>query len=50
MIVKYQIMHHNPCFNLFILHNSSFDNQGSDFTFRQTVIYENFVPTTHLIN
>ena len=24
-----QIVHHNPCFNLFILHNS-FDNQGSE--------------------
>ena len=22
-------MHHNPCFNLFILHSNSFDNQGS---------------------
>ena len=25
-----QIEHHNPCFNLFILHNNSFDNQGSE--------------------
>ena len=25
-----QIVHHNPCFNLFILHNNSFDNQGSE--------------------
>ena len=24
-----QIVHHNPCFNLFILHNNPFDNQGS---------------------
>ena len=24
-----QIVHHNPCFNLFILHNNSFNNQGS---------------------
>ena len=24
-----QIVHHNPCFNLFIPHNNSFDNQGS---------------------
>ena len=24
-----QIVHHNPCFNLFILHNIPFDNQGS---------------------
>ena len=23
-------MHHNPCFNLFILHNNLFDNQGSE--------------------
>ena len=30
-IYKYdsQIVHHNPCFNLFIFHNNSFDNQGS---------------------
>ena len=52
-----QIAHHNPCFNLFIIHNNSFDNQGSEinknnifFTFRHTVIYENFLPTTHAIN
>ena len=25
-----QIMHHNPRFNLFILHNNLFDNQGSN--------------------
>ena len=25
-----QIVHHNPCFNLFILHNVSFDNQGNE--------------------
>ena len=25
-----QIVHHNLCFNLFILHNNSFDNQGSE--------------------
>ena len=24
-----QIVYHNPCFNLSILHNNSFDNQGS---------------------
>ena len=24
-----QIVHHNPCFNLFILHSNQFDNQGS---------------------
>ena len=23
-------MHHNPCFDYFILHNNSFDNQGSE--------------------
>ena len=45
-------MHHNPCFNLFILHNNSFDNQESEinkndfFTFRHTVFYKNFLPTT----
>ena len=47
---------HNPCFNLFILHSSPFDNQGSKmnkkdiFTFRHTVFYKNFLPTTHSIN
>ena len=25
-----QIVHHNPCFNLFVLYNNSFDNQGSE--------------------
>ena len=25
-----QIVHHNPCFNLFILHSDPFDNQGSE--------------------
>ena len=25
-----QIVHHKPCFNLFLLHNNSFDNQGSE--------------------
>ena len=25
-----QIVHQNPCFNSFILHNHSFDNQGSE--------------------
>ena len=25
-----QIVQHNPCFNLFILHNIPFDNQGSE--------------------
>ena len=46
-------MHNNPCFNLLILHNNSFHNQGSKinkkknfFTFRHTVFYKNFVPTT----
>ena len=29
-IYNNQIVHHNPCFNLFILHNNSFDNQGSE--------------------
>ena len=27
---KSQIMHHILCFNLFMLHNNSFDNQGSE--------------------
>ena len=25
-----QIVHHNRCFNLLILHNNSFDNQASN--------------------
>ena len=25
-----QIVHHNPCFNLLILHNNSFASQGSE--------------------
>ena len=25
-----QIVHRNPCFNLFILHNIPFDNQGGE--------------------
>ena len=25
-----QMVHHNHCFNLFILHNNSFDNQASE--------------------
>ena len=25
-----QIMHHDSCFNLFLLHNNSFDNPGSE--------------------
>ena len=24
------MVHHNPCFNLFILHSNPFDNQGSE--------------------
>ena len=42
-----QIVHHSPCFNLFILHNNLFDNQGSEiskndifFTIRHTVFYK----------
>ena len=27
MIVKY-CLHHNPCFNIFLLHHDSLDNQG----------------------
>ena len=47
-----QIVHHKPCFNLFILHNNLFDNQASDInkndmfcTLRHTFFYENFLPT-----
>ena len=47
-----QIVHHNPCFNLFILHNIPFDNQGNEINkniFLHTVVYKNFLPTTHSI-
>ena len=51
-----QIVHHNPCFNLFILHNNLFDNQGSEinkndiFLRFDIAFYKNFLPTTHSIN
>ena len=53
-----QIVHHNLFLNLFILHNNSFDNQGSEINkndiflrfVRHTVFYKNFLPTTHSIN
>ena len=34
-----QIMHHNPRFNLFILHNNLFDNQGSNIYIYIYIIY-----------
>ena len=37
---KNQKVHHNPCLNLFILYNNSFDNQGSEINkniFLQTI-------------
>ena len=48
-----QIVHHNHCFNLFILHSNPFDNEGSKInkndiflrTVRHTVFYKNFLPT-----
>ena len=49
-----QTVHHKPCFNLFILHNNLFANQGSEInkndifcTFRHTVSYEKFFPTSY---
>ena len=50
------IVHDNPCFNLFILHNNSFDNQGSKinknniFLHFNILTYKNFFPTTHSVN
>ena len=45
----YQYIHTYPCFNLFILHNNSFDNQGSEinennlfFTFRHISFTKTF--------
>ena len=29
-LIDSQIVHHNPCFNLFILHNNSYDYEGSE--------------------
>ena len=33
-----QIVHHNTCFDLFILRNNSFDNQGSEMK-KKTLFY-----------
>ena len=33
-----QIVHHSPCLNLFILHNNSFDIQGSEIN-KNTIFY-----------
>ena len=30
MHIHSSTVHHNPCFNLFMLYNNSFDNQGSE--------------------
>ena len=45
-------MHHKLCFNLFMLHDNLFDNQGTEknkndifCTFRHTLFYEYFLPT-----
>ena len=53
-----QIVYHNPCFNLFILHNNSFHNQGckinkSDIFLSFEILpvfYKNFLPTHILCN
>ena len=51
-----EIVHHNPCLNLFILHNNSFHNQGGEinkrhfFTFRHIIFYKIVLATTHSIN
>ena len=34
-----QIVHHNTCFDLFILRNNSFDNQGSEMKKKTTFFY-----------
>ena len=50
-----QILQHNPCFNLFIFHSNSFDNEGSKINkneiflrFDITVFYKNFL-LTHIL-
>ena len=47
MLYDSQIVHHNPCFNLFILHNNSFDNQGSQIS--KNDIFLRFDMETHNI-
>ena len=52
--------YHNPCFNVFILHNNSFDNHGSqinkndknDIFLRFDILYvtKEVFPNTHSIN
>ena len=40
-LYDYQILHHNLCFNLFLLHNS-FDNQGNE------IIFSRFFSSFHV--
>ena len=47
MLYDSQIVHHNPCFKLFILHNNSFDNQGSQIN--KNDIFLRFDMETHNI-
>ena len=45
-----QIVHHNPCFNLFILHNNPFDNQGSKINKNHIFLRFNILSFTNIIN
>ena len=38
MHIHSSTVHHNPCFNLFMLYNNSFDNQGSEINKNDTFL------------
>ena len=42
-------MHHNPCFNLFILHSNPFDNQGSEINENDIFLRFNILPFTRTL-
>ena len=41
-----QIVHHYPCFNLFILHNNLFNNQGSEINKNDIFLHFNILSFT----
>ena len=46
IIYDSQIVHHNPCFNSFILHNNLFDNQGSEINKNDIFLRFDILPVT----
>ena len=42
-----QIVHHNPCFIIFILHDNSFDNQGSEINKNNIFLRFDILPFTN---